>query len=47
VALQRERIVSGAGFNPAAAQHVLETFERALEILESDLDRLLAERISN
>ena len=43
VAQQRKRVAeNGAGSDAA---DLLQTFERSLEIFESDLDRLLKERV--
>ncbi|MCC8952846.1 hypothetical protein H8B02_04990 [Bradyrhizobium sp. Pear77] len=47
VANQRERIASGKVANEAQAQELLEHFEQALAIFESDLKRLLDQRNSN
>lgn len=45
--LQRKRAVSETVFGLQGAEELLDTCERALKILEDDLDQLLAERISD
>ncbi|MCC8951363.1 hypothetical protein [Bradyrhizobium brasilense] len=46
VANQRERIASGKTYNEAEARELLEQFERAQVLFESDLKRLLDQRKS-